>query len=285
MAFKAGIIFITLVLGCLAIPTPKSIGLSRFFDSEDFEASPDSRIVGGSVAAAGSHPWMAGLLVGDTVRSLYCGGSVLSQRTVLTAAHCLDDFYSFGTLSSSLRVIVGTNRWNRGGQTLALTSNATHPHYVSWTLKNDIAMLYTASNIIFNNQVRPVTLNFNYIGGGVQARAVGWGRTSRFGPGSPQLLELQMPTIDGQRCVRDVRQAKIDLNMGFVPPVDPHIELCTFHSRGHGMCQGDSGSPLVRADDGTQIGIVSWIFHCAVGAPDMFVRISAFQSWINQHIR
>ncbi|KAL0878774.1 hypothetical protein ABMA27_003808 [Loxostege sticticalis] len=285
MAFKAGIIFITLALGCLAIPTPESDGdLSRFFD-QDFDDSPDGRIVGGNVATVGSHPWMVALTSGVMARSFFCGGSVLTQRTVLTAAHCIDNSFNFGSLSSSLRVTVGTNRWNQGGQTLALTGNATHPHYVRATIKNDLTMLYTASNIIFNNLVRPVTLSFDYVGGGVQARAAGWGRTSANGPGSPQLLELLTPTIDGQRCVRDVRQAAIDLNFRNVPPVEPHIEICTFHSPGRGTCRGDSGSALMRVDRGQQIGVVSWGFPCARGAPDMFVRVSAFQSWFNQHIR
>ncbi|KAL0829103.1 hypothetical protein ABMA28_003957 [Loxostege sticticalis] len=227
---------------------------------------------------------MVALTSGTMVRSFSCGGSVLTRRTVLTAAHCLDNVFNFGSLSRSLRVTVGTNRWNQGGQTLALTGNNTHPHYVRQTVKNDLAMLYTVSDIIFNNLVRPISLSFVYVGGGVQARAAGWGQTGATAPVSPQLLELQMSTIDGQRCVRDVRQAAIDLNVRTFP-VEPHIELCTFHSPGRGMCRGDSGSALVRVDRGEQVGVVSWGFPCARGAPDMFVRISAFQAWINQATR
>lgn len=79
-------------------------------------------------------------------------------------------------ISSSLRVTVGTNRWSTGGQTYSISRNVTHPNYVSNIIKNDIGILITSSNIVLNNQVQPVPLNFNYVGGGVPARAAGWGR-------------------------------------------------------------------------------------------------------------
>lgn len=79
---------------------------------------------------------------------------------------------------SSLRLVVGTNRWNQGGQSLAVSGNVTHQHYVSATIKNDIGILYTAIPITFNQLTAPVPLSFEYVGGGVLARAAGWGRIS-----------------------------------------------------------------------------------------------------------
>lgn len=49
------------------------------------------------------------------------------------------------------------------------------------------------------------------------------------------LLELTLATIDGQRCVDDVARAAVEFNTR-APPVEPHIEICTFHSAGHGTC-------------------------------------------------
>lgn len=48
--------------------------------------------------------------------------------------------------------------------------------------------------------------------------------------------------------------------------------------------QGDSGSALRRASDGHQFGVVSWGFPCALGAPDMYVRISSYQIWLRSVI-
>ncbi|XP_028163300.1 chymotrypsin-1-like [Ostrinia furnacalis] len=202
--------------------------------------------------------------------------------TVLTAAHCNAAVFSFGSLSSSLRVTVGTNNWNQGGVAYALARNVTHEHYVSQIIKNDIGVLITSSPVVFTNLVQPITVSYDYAGAGIQSRAAGWGRIRAGGPISAQLLELTVTTISGDQCVRDVAQASVDFNVA-APPVEPHVELCIIHSPNHGMCNGDSGSALVRLDRGTQIGIVSWGFPCARGAPDMFVRVSAFQDWVARH--
>ncbi|KAL0878771.1 hypothetical protein ABMA27_003805 [Loxostege sticticalis] len=263
-----------------SIPTPASDDVSQFFDNTD----PQGRIVGGTVAAEGAHPHMVAMSTGIMVRNFVCGGSVIAPRTVLTAAHCIAAVFSFGSLSSSLRVTVGTNRWNQGGVSLSLSGNATHEHYVSQTIKNDVGLLFTSTPIQYTNRIQPITVSYDYAGAGIQSRAAGWGRIRAGGPISAQLLELTVTTISGEQCVRDVARASVELNVR-APPIEPHIELCIIHSPNHGMCNGDSGSALVRVDQGTQIGVVSWGFPCARGAPDMFVRVSAFQDWIVSRTR
>ncbi|KAL0829105.1 hypothetical protein ABMA28_003959 [Loxostege sticticalis] len=285
MTVKTGIIFITLALGCLAIPTPKSEDLSQFFGHEDFEDSPDGRIVGGSVAPSGAHPWLVALTTGSMVRSFTCGGSIISQRTVLTAAHCIDHLFQVGQLTGSLRMTAGSNRWNGAGTTYFVTGNATHPNYVSQINKNDLAMLFTMMDIAFTERVRPIAISYEYVGAGVMTRVAGWGRTGAGSPISYQLLELDLTTIDGQQCEQDVAAANAMWPNMRAPHTESHIELCTFHSRGRGTCRGDSGGALVRIDSGKQVGVVSWGFPCALGAPDMFVRLSAYQSWIQQNVR
>ncbi|CAH0400132.1 unnamed protein product [Chilo suppressalis] len=283
MALKSIIIFVTILLGCLALPAPES-DLSQFFEHVDVHAQ--GRIVGGSVASDGSHPHMVALSNGELIRSLICGGSILTQRTVLTAAHCIAAVYRVGSLARGVRLIVGTNRWARGGTLYRVTSNATHEHYVPATVKNDLGVFYTSTPIVFSATIRPIFLDFEYVGADVQTRAAGWGRTRHQGSVSAQLLELDVPTISGTQCVEDMARI-VAANDMRSPPVEPHIELCTLHpvGAGRGMCTGDSGSALVRLDRGTQIGIVSWGVPCARGAPDMFVRVSAYEDWFQRVIR
>ncbi|KAH9639129.1 hypothetical protein HF086_018197 [Spodoptera exigua] len=252
-------------------PTPED-DMSIFFDHTDASA----RIVGGNEAAIGSHPHMVGLSTGILIRSNFCGGSLISQRTVLTAAHCINHV--------SLRATVGTNRWNSGGTSYSIARNVTHPHYVHSIIKNDIGVLITTSNVVLSNLVQVVPITYNFIGPGVQARVAGWGNIRAGGPGSAALLELTTTTIEGNDCVARAAQARIELNMRHAPHVEPHIEVCTYHSPGRGTCNGDSGSALRRVDDGQQFGVVSWGFPCARGAPDMFVRLSAYQSWLRSVI-
>ncbi|XP_021203513.2 chymotrypsin-2 [Bombyx mori] len=278
MNIKYGILFVALFAAAWALPKPED-DMSIFYEHVDRNA----RIVGGSQAAQGSHPHMVAMTNGIFIRSFVCGGSVLTARSVLTAAHCIVAVFTLGSLSGNLRLTVGTNQWNSGGSLHTVSRNITHPHYVSNTIKNDLGILITSSNIVFNNRVRPISLSFDYVPGGVPVRVAGWGRVRANGALSTNLLEINVRTIDGQTCVRTAAQAAIDLNVR-APPVEPHIELCTFHAEGTGTCNGDSGSALARTDSGLQVGIVSWGFPCARGAPDMFVRVSAFRSWLQQNI-
>ncbi|XP_045537012.1 uncharacterized protein LOC106710086 [Papilio machaon] len=276
MTFKVAVLLATVLAISLAVPTPRH-EFSDFF----IHADPNARIVGGSQAAEGSVPYMVAMTSGLMLRSLLCGGSLISARHVLTAAHCIDAVYSSGALSRYLRVTVGTNRWNSGGQSYNLSRNVTHPNYVSTTIKNDIGILVTSTNVVFSNLVQPVVLSYDHIGAGVRSKAAGWGRTRQSGSMSAALQRLIVTTIDGQQCVRDVGQRAAELNLR-APPVEPHIELCVYHSPGHGMCNGDSGSALVIESSSLQIGIVSWGLPCARGAPDMFVRVSAYRDWITR---
>ncbi|KAJ2951594.1 hypothetical protein O0L34_g13748 [Tuta absoluta] len=282
MGVKIGFLLIAALAGCFnADPLPQN----GFVNHELFyHTNPAARIVGGSPAAEGSVPYMVALSQGAIVQSFICGGSILSQRTVLTAAHCIDAVYSWGSLSSSLRVTVGTNRWNVGGQTLTIARNVTHQNYVSQIIKNDIGILVTERNIIFSDRVVPVIPSYEFVGPDVTARAAGYGRIVQGGVLAQSLQELRVTTIDGERCVPEVAEAAIQHGFWGVPAVEPHIELCVVHSPDHGMCNGDSGSALVRVDSGQQIGIVSWGLPCARGAPDMFVRVSAYRDWILEHL-
>ncbi|XP_050344322.1 chymotrypsin-2-like [Nymphalis io] len=277
MSFKAGLLFVTLLIGSYAFPA-KEQDMSIFFDHTDAQA----RIVGGTVA--GNVAYMVSLSSGVIVRSLVCGGSVITNRHVMTAAHCIQAVFSGGSLINSLRGTVGTSRWNSGGTQYSFARNFTHPNYVHSNIKNDIGILVTSSNIVFSNTVQPVVLNYDFVGAGVATSVTGWGRIVTGGALSQNLLQLSATVIDGNRCVTEVRNRAAQLNIR-APAVEPHIEICTFHSTGRGTCNGDSGSPLMRVDRKQQIGVVSWGLPCARGAPDMFVRVSAYRTWIQQHTR
>ncbi|XP_047508517.1 chymotrypsin-1-like [Pieris napi] len=276
MAFKVGLIALTLLVGSLAKPV-KEDDMSIFFDHTD----PDSRIVGGTVA--GTVPWMAVLTNGLLVRNLLCGASIITDRHLLTAAHCIDSVFILCRLSRSLRATVGTNHWNSGGVHYNIAGNITNPNYIYEFIKNDIGILITRDAIVFTNTISPVTLSFDVVGNGVATTVNGWGRIRAGGAASAQLLELQAATVDGLFCMIELPRVAAEMNIT-LPPVDPRIEICTFHSVGHGACNGDSGSPLVRSDTKQQIGIVSWGLSCALGAPDVFVRISAYKAWLEESI-
>lgn len=73
-----------------------------------------------------------------------------------------------------MRAHVGTNRWNFGGTSYALTPQSVkHPNYVPYYYVNDVAIVYITSNVVFNNLVLPMALGFSFVPGGVRAGVAG----------------------------------------------------------------------------------------------------------------
>ncbi|XP_045451936.1 chymotrypsin-2-like [Melitaea cinxia] len=278
MLLKAGLLVVTLLVGTNALPTPQRDLSFLFAHSEN------SRIVGGT--NAGPTPYMVAIVTGVTVSNLICGGSLVTSRHIMTAAHCnLAVTNQDGSLLNSLRVTVGSNRWNRGGSTYRIQRSIVHPNYNHNAIKNDIGFLVTTANVALSNTVSLVPLNFDFVGSGVPARVTGWGRTMNGGSLSSTLRQLETTVIDGNQCRTRVAQRAQELNIQNFPVVDPNLEICTFHSNGRGTCNRDSGGPLMRTDRNQQVGLVSWGLPCARNAPDMFVRLSAYRAFVEQSIR
>ncbi|XP_075977160.1 chymotrypsin-1-like [Anticarsia gemmatalis] len=246
------------------------------------EGHPHICITNGTVAGNGTHPHMVALTSGGLFRVYVCGASLITPRTIVTAAHCVYAVYEDGALATSLRATVGTNHMDHGGTHYTLIRNVTHPHYVTRTNKNDISLLITAIDVVYTRVVQPIVLCYEHIGGEVPSRVAGWGKTNPHGTESVELMQLDVSTVASEVCVKEVDNARKQFNdEGF--PVEPHIELCTFRAIGRGTCTGDSGSPLMRRDNEQLIGVVSWGFPCARGAPDMYARVSAFQDFITSN--
>ncbi|CAH1637085.1 unnamed protein product [Spodoptera littoralis] len=271
------LVFITLLIGSFALPTPED-DLSRFFDHTD---DANARIIGGTEVAAGGHPHMAALFAGIHGKIFICGGSLVTKRTVLTAAICVNIIYS-NSIIPSARVAVGSNRWDRGTE-YTLLRNVSHPDFEIYKRKNDISVLITSTDVVLSSLVQPVALTYDFVGGGVPAIVAGWGSTTLNWPNPPSdiLMELSTTTIGRKECVARVLKGAFNWENGQYN--DPRIEVCTLHSKS-GICYDDVGGALLRADNGQQFGIVSWGFSCAFGYPDVYVRISAYESWLKSVI-
>ncbi|CAH0727223.1 unnamed protein product, partial [Brenthis ino] len=276
MLFKAGILILMLFIGSYAFPVEDD--LSIYFDHTDASA----RIVGGTTADIVPH--MVGLVTSLIGRTLFCGGSLVSTRHVLTAAHCIEPVQYPGGLSSTLRGIVGTNHFSYGGTEIVFARAILHPDFNSRTIKNDIGILVSSFNISLSNSIGLVSLSYDWVDPGVATSTSGWGATKAGGMVSLVLLTLHAQVVDGESCKNDVARRAAELELRNAPLVDPYLEICTFHSNHHGVCGGDSGSALIRKDNGQQIGIVSWSIPCAQNAPDMFVRVSTYKDWLQQNL-
>ncbi|MDK0812198.1 trypsin-like serine protease, partial [Clostridium perfringens] len=106
--------------------------------------------MGGSVTTIDQYPTIAALLFSWNLSTYWqaCGGTILNNRAILTAAHC-----TAGDANNRWRIRVGSSWANSGGVVHNLNANIIHPSYNSRTMDNDIAVLRSATTFIFNNQV------------------------------------------------------------------------------------------------------------------------------------
>ncbi|KAL1272662.1 hypothetical protein QQF64_028524 [Cirrhinus molitorella] len=240
------------------------------------QAPLNSRIVGGVDAPDGSWPWQASLQ-----RSGYhfCGGSLINNEYVLTAAHCLP-----GVSASSLRVYLGRrtqegpnpNEISRTVRTIIV-----HPSYNSYTNDNDIALLRLSSTVTFTNYIRPVCLaaQSSVFSAGTSSWITGWGDVQAgVSLPSPGILqETVIPVVDNVQCNSLLGSGSVTSNM-----------MCAgLIQGGKDTCQGDSGGPMVSRQCAVwvQSGITSWGYGCAeANSPGVYTRVSRYQTWITSKI-
>ncbi|CAF4836578.1 unnamed protein product [Pieris macdunnoughi] len=236
----------------------------------------DPRVVGGEDAAEGSAPFIASLrrirhVQGRTETMHFCGGTILTQKWILSAAHC-----TYRVPAHSIQVRVGTNKRTSGGNSYDVVSIVIHENYTANTSKNDISLLKIFGSIKFDTNIQPIKLPTSNIGPGVMCKLTGWGKIdSQAVPENLQVV-YNIITISVEECNRRLA----NVTEKFLPIIDK--QLCTITKEGKGSGQGDSGGPLIS--DGVQVGIVSWGVPCAQGRPDVLTRVYSYVKWINNYI-
>ncbi|XP_043983131.1 coagulation factor IXa [Gambusia affinis] len=237
--------------------------------------TPFKRIVGGRLVAPGEIPWQVGLIAKPSGQ-LFCGGSILSERWVITAAHCLKEV----TGSFSVRVGEHNTQITEGReQDYEVLEEHAHPRYNATldTYNHDIALLYLKDPISFSAAVRPICIGpMAFIEALVKqpspATVSGWGRTRFLGFTSNILQKIEVPFIDQTECKKSSNER-----------ITPVMFCAGFYNVAKDACQGDSGGPHAKSYLNTWFltGIVSWGEECAKeGKYGVYTRVSVYYSWI-----
>lgn len=133
-----------------------------------------NRIIGGDEAKHGQFPHQVSLRRKLT-KQHFCGASILSERFILTAAHCSRGLYG---IPANVIAVVGAWDIKNDGKAFGIKRIVSHPSFNLDELVNDIAMLITEHEIPFSDFIKPIALPTEDTLGGSQALISGWGRIS-----------------------------------------------------------------------------------------------------------
>jgi len=238
-----------------------------------------TRIVGGSEARLHEYPWQAALLY---ERKLFCGGSLINDRIVLTAAHCLSSML-YGAHMSAVRVMLGDHDLRTRNETESKLFRVKrlywNMHFSGKTITNDVALLELHEPVEFSYSIRPARLPFSderqFESSNVTVS--GWGRFDAVDRStSPVLRDATAAVVPVRRCSQMYGGA-----------ISPTHHLC-YEAGGEGMsCSGDSGGPVSVCSGPacTQIGVVSFGVGCANRVhPKVNARVSSYLPWLDMNL-
>uniref|UniRef100_A0A4W3JU02 chymotrypsin n=1 Tax=Callorhinchus milii TaxID=7868 RepID=A0A4W3JU02_CALMI len=228
-----------------------------------------SRIVNGEEAVPGSWPWQVSLQ--DYSGWHFCGGSLINENWVVTAAHC--------GVSKSDKVILGAHDKSQSeANSLSLDLDRsllqvfTHPRRIT---EFDVTLVKLASSPVLTSRVSPVCLTTEDFAGGTMCVTTGWGRTRASPAERPtKLQQAALPLLTNTDCKKYWGSNVL-------------VSMICAGAAGASSCMGDSGGPLVCQKNGVwnQVGVVSWgSSSCSTSTPGVYARVTKHISWIEQII-
>ncbi|XP_056662318.1 polyserase-2 [Monodelphis domestica] len=247
---------------------------------------PEGRIVGGSDASVGDWPWQIALFWGDFYM---CGGSLISESWVLSAAHCVVQNHT--TIPPEmLFVVLGAHNQMSGAPGIRrnVSQVLVHEDYLEAEI-GDITLLQLSKPVNFSDLVQPVCLPraTHHFAHGASCWATGWGaiteKVDLNPPRTLQQVELKILGEDACQCLYN--NTLIAQNYTFT--LGPGMLCGGFPEGRKDTCQGDSGGPLVckEGDQWFLAGITSFGFGCARrNKPGVFTAVAYYEDWIRERV-
>jgi len=266
----------------------------KFWDDKPTELRPPAkffkkyengltRIVGGRIAQPHQFPYQAGLLIEiPAFGTALCGGSLVSQRTTLTAAHCVDGATS-GTVILGAHFLSNANEPHQRHIHFGSESILIHPSWNPNLIRDDVAIIRFPNPVqlipgVIQTISLPRAVHAGQSFAGYSGLVSGWGVFS----------DSQGVISDVLRYVYNNIMAHANCAFLFFPIITNSM-ICLDGENGRGACNGDSGGPMVIRTAGgetLQVGIVSFGFtsSCELSLPSIFARTTSYINWLEANI-
>lgn len=245
-------------------------------------ADDGPKIINGRAVDISEVPWQVGLVdssTADDFNAQFCGGSIVHESWVITAAHCVD-----GSSAASIEVLAGVTELGQPGSVrIGVAQIVTHADYDELTTENDIALLRLATPIELDGVDRrtielPGQLDSeSWPAAGRNAVVSGWGNTSTTGNSYPSALMAANVDVLSDPLATDCGSYSAEEYL-------PASMLCAGElTLGKDSCQGDSGGPLAvyEGDAWFLAGVVSWGYGCAdPDYPGVYSRVTSYLEWM-----
>lgn len=265
----------TLTLAALTLLTSSAVKANELGTHVVPESSAiNPTIVGGVNATKGEFPWIASIQLNGRHD---CGGSLVADGWLLTAAHCTRGRYT----TSNIKVLLGLHQQNNKGEATeySVTQIISHPNYNGNNgLHNDVALLKLSGDTSSFPKVTMADTNFMDSWGqpGATSTVAGWGATRQGGSGANTLQKVDVPIVSNADC-----------NLSYPGDIANDNICAGFQEGGRDSCQGDSGGPMIvtRPGEQVQVGIVSWGEGCALpNRYGVYARMSYLKSWVESNL-
>nr|XP_033340298.1 trypsin-2-like [Megalopta genalis] len=235
------------------------------------------RIVNGTKAVSKQFPYQVSLQRSYNSRH-FCGGSLIDEYYVLTAAHCMF-LNGEQILPWTVAIVAGElqlDTQTKAGQRRGVDEIYVHSEFNSSTLQNDVALLHLKVPFKLTEEITPILLAVEPPKADTVCQVSGWGYTAENYPVvSNDLMYVDLPIVDTEVC------AKLMVNITDMLPG----MFCAGYMEGQrDACQGDSGGGMIC--NGHLTGVVSGGYGCAhPQTPGIYSSVLFFEDWILKNMK